>query len=94
MAARFPQLSRARLRALITEGALSQNGSPLTDASAKVRAGTTYLIRVPAPTPADPQPEAIPLAVLYQDPDLIVIDKPAGMAVHPAPGSPSGTLPA
>lgn len=87
----FPELSRARLQALIAEGRLSADGQPVTDASRKARAGT-YSLLIPPPAPADPEPEAIPLSILYEDEHLIVVDKPAGMAVHPAPGTPSGTL--
>ncbi len=87
----FPDLSRARLQALIGEGRLSLDGQPITDASRKAKAGT-YTLLVPPPTPAEPEPEAIPLTVLYEDAHLIVVDKPAGMAAHPAPGSLTGTL--
>ena len=86
-----PQLSRARLQALMAEGAVTRDGAPLADASAKAQPGR-YRIAVPPPTPAIPQPEAIPLAVLYEDAHLIVVDKPAGMSAHPAPGSERGTL--
>ena len=86
-----PQLSRARLQALMAEGAVSRGGGALTDASAKAAPGR-YRIAVPPPAPAIPQAEAIPLTVLYEDAHLIVVDKPAGMAAHPAPGSQSGTL--
>jgi 23S rRNA pseudouridine1911/1915/1917 synthase len=87
----FPDLSRARLQALIAEGRLSAEGQPVTDASRKAKAGT-YVLLVPPPIPADPEPEALPLTVLYEDAHLIVVDKPAGMAAHPAPGSLTGTL--
>ncbi len=87
----FPDLSRARLQALIGEGRLSLDGQPVADASRKARAGTYFLL-VPPPIPADPAPEDIPLVVLYEDAHLIVVDKPAGMAAHPAPGSLTGTL--
>ncbi len=87
----FPDLSRARLQALIGEGRVTLGGEPVTDASRKARAGT-YVLSVPPPAPADPEPEAIPLNVLYEDAHLIVVDKLAGMAVHPAPGTPNGTL--
>ncbi len=86
-----PQLSRARIQALMAEGAVSRSGAALADASAKALPGR-YRIAVPAPAPAVPQPEAIPLAVLFEDAHLIVVDKPAGMAAHPAPGSETGTL--
>lgn len=91
LAALLPDLSRARLQALIAEGRLALDGQLVTDASRKAKAGT-YILLVPPPIPADPEPEAIPLAVLYEDAHLIVVDKPAGMAVHPAPGSLTGTL--
>ncbi|MBS0361609.1 MAG: RluA family pseudouridine synthase, partial [Proteobacteria bacterium] len=86
-----PELSRARLQALIADGRVSRDGAPVTDASAKAQAGA-YRISVPPPVAAEPRPEAIPLTVLYEDAHLIVVDKPAGMAVHPAPGSETGTL--
>jgi len=86
-----PDLSRARIQALIAQGQVSLDGRALTSGSAKAQAGR-YEILVPAPTPAEPAPEAIPLTVLYEDAHLIVVDKPPGMAVHPAPGSETGTL--
>ena len=66
-------------------------GAPMTDASAKAQAGE-YRLRIPPPAPAEPLPEAIPLSVLFEDQYLIVVDKPPGMAAHPAPGSETGTL--
>ena len=87
----FPDLSRARLQALISEGRLTLDGETVSDASRKARAGT-YRLAVPPPAPADPEPEAIPLSILYEDAHLIVVDKAAGMAAHPAPGTYSGTL--
>ncbi len=86
-----PGLSRARLQALMAEGAVTFKGSVVTDASQKALAGD-YVLSVPAPTAAEPLPEAIPLNVLFEDAHLIVVDKPAGMAVHPAPGNETGTL--
>jgi 23S rRNA pseudouridine1911/1915/1917 synthase len=91
LASLVPELSRARLQALLAQGQVSLGGVALTDASAKAQAGD-YAILVPPPTPAEPQAEAIPLTVLFEDAHLIVVDKPAGMAVHPAPGSERGTL--
>nr|WP_295107689.1 RluA family pseudouridine synthase [uncultured Caulobacter sp.] len=87
----FPDLSRARLQALIGEGRLTLDGQPVTDASRKAKAGT-YTLVVPPPAPADPEPQALPLTILYEDEHLIVVDKAAGMAVHPGPGTPDGTL--
>ena len=91
LAEAIPDLSRARLQALMAEGRVTRAGAVLADPSAKARAGD-YEIAIPPPAPADPQPEAIPLTVLYEDAHLIVVDKPPGMAVHPAPGSETGTL--
>ena len=91
LAARWPEISRARLQALIAEGALSFAGQAVTDGSRKAQAGD-YRLLMPPPTPAEPEPEAIPLSVLFEDAHLIVVDKPAGMAAHPAPGCESGTL--
>jgi len=86
-----PELSRARIQALMAEGAVWRGAAAMTDASARPLAGR-YRIEIPPPAPATPQPEAIPLTVLYEDAHLIVVDKPAGMAAHPAPGSETGTL--
>ena len=87
----MPDLSRARIQALIADGAVSLGGAAATDSAARARAGV-YRIAIPPPMPAEPQPEPIPLSVLFEDPHLIVLDKPAGMAAHPAPGSERGTL--
>lgn len=87
----FPTLSRARLQALLAEGAVSKDGQVLTSGKAKATCGT-YTITLPPVSPAEPQPENIPLNVLYEDAHLIVINKPSGMAAHPAPGCESGTL--
>lgn len=91
LAEAFPTLSRARLQALLAEGTVSRDGQAVSSGSAKAQPGL-YVILLPPVAPADPQPEAIPLTVLFEDADLIVIDKPAGMAAHPAPGSETGTL--
>ncbi len=85
------ELSRGRIQALMAAGLVRRGGKPVTDASAKAQAGT-YEISIPPPAPAEPRPEAIPLTVLFEDGHLIVIDKPAGMAAHPGPGTESGTL--
>jgi len=91
LATRLPEMSRGRIQALMAEGRISRDGVPLTDASAKALPGD-YRLEIPAPAAAEPASEAIPLSVLFEDQYLIVIDKPPGMAVHPAPGSESGTL--
>ena len=92
LAAAAPELSRARLQALIAEGRVAAGAIPVLDPAAKAVAGLEYRICIPAPTDAVPRPQAIPLDVLYEDGDLIVVDKPAGMAAHPAPGTPDHTL--
>ena len=91
LAAGLADLSRGRIQALIAEGRVTRDGVPVTDGSAKAQAGT-YRLEIPPPTSAIPLPEAIPLTVLYEDAYLIVIDKPPGIAMHPAPGSETGTV--
>lgn len=88
----FPALSRSRLKILIEKGRVSVNGALITHVSAKVEAGATYAVMIPAPEPAEPQPEDIPLSILFEDAHVLVIDKPAGLSVHPAPGNWTGTL--
>ncbi|MEL7214640.1 MAG: pseudouridine synthase [Pseudomonadota bacterium] len=85
-------LSRSRLRGLIETGAVFGPDGPLENPSAKVAAGLVVVLDVPPPEDATPQPEDIPLDIAYEDDALIVVNKPAGMVVHPAPGAPSGTL--
>jgi 23S rRNA pseudouridine1911/1915/1917 synthase len=87
----LPEMSRSRVQALIAQGRVSRDGVPVADASSKALPGD-YRLEIPPPEAAEPAPQAIPLTVLFEDGYLIVIDKPAGMAVHPAPGSESGTL--
>jgi 23S rRNA pseudouridine1911/1915/1917 synthase len=87
----LPAFSRARLQALMGEGAITREGAPVTDPSARAAPGL-YRVIVPAARPAEPTAEDLALKVLFEDAHLIVIDKPAGMSAHPAPGSPSGTL--
>ena len=85
-------LSRSRVKSLIEQGLVRRDGRVLTEPSESVRAGATYELDVPAPTPATPQPQNIPFPILYEDADLIALDKPAGLVVHPAPGNEDGTL--
>ncbi|MFC7688843.1 RluA family pseudouridine synthase [Paeniroseomonas aquatica] len=85
-------LSRSRVKALIIEGAVSRDGVPMRDASEASRPGSTYAVRIPAAVAAIPLPQDIPLTILFEDRDLIVLDKPAGLVVHPAPGNQDGTL--
>ena len=86
----WPDLSRSRLKALIDEGAL-RGPRPLAP-SDKLREGEALELTLPPPAPATPKPQAIPLTILFEDDALLVIDKPAGLVVHPAPGHPDGTL--
>ncbi|WP_425284484.1 RluA family pseudouridine synthase [Aliiruegeria lutimaris] len=85
-------LSRSRLARLIEEGQVARGGTVLSNAKAKVAEGDVIEITLPAAAEVETVPEDIPLSIAYEDDVLIVIDKPAGMVVHPAPGSPSGTL--
>jgi 23S rRNA pseudouridine1911/1915/1917 synthase len=85
-------LSRSRVKALIEDNRATRDGAPLADPSETVRAGARYALDIPAPVAATPQPQAIPLTILFEDADLIVLDKPAGLVVHPAPGNLDGTL--
>ncbi len=95
LAAAVPEdaaLSRSRLMKMIAEGAVQRDGVAITDPRARVRAGEVYVLLLAPAVEIAAQPEDIALAVVWEDADLIVIDKPAGMVVHPAPGTPSGTL--
>ncbi|WP_408901774.1 RluA family pseudouridine synthase [Roseomonas gilardii] len=85
-------LSRSRVKALIEAGEARRDGQPVANPSEAVRPGVRYSLHVPPPEPATPQAQAIPLTILYEDPHLIVLDKPAGLVVHPAPGNLDGTL--
>lgn len=85
-------ISRTRLAKLIPAGAVRVNGAVTTDPKHKVAEGDAVTITVEEAAEVETLAEDIPLDILYEDDDLIVIDKPAGMVVHPAPGSPSGTL--
>lgn len=88
----WPDLSRSRVQGLIGAGKLTVDGAPVTHAKDKPRAGATYALTLPPPEPAAPQPERLPLNIVYEDEHLIVVDKASGMAMHPAPGSMRGTL--
>ncbi len=92
LAARIGTLSRSRVKALIEAGHASEAGRPFTDPSRPVQPGLTYSLAPPPPAPARPQPQAMALNILHEDADLIVLDKPAGLVVHPAPGNADGTL--
>ena len=92
---RLPELSRSRLKQLILSGqvaAASDNANVIRDPARKVKEGQTFVVILPEPDDARPQAQAIPLNIRFEDAHLIVIDKPAGLVVHPAPGNPDGTL--
>jgi 23S rRNA pseudouridine1911/1915/1917 synthase len=91
LAQALPDLSRSRVQALLEAGDVTLRGRHARTAE-KVRAGDKVVVRVPAPAPVGLVPEAIPLDVIYEDGDLLVVNKPAGLVVHPAPGHSSGTL--
>ena len=91
IARRCPELSRSQARRLIDEGLVSVNGRQAKP-SEGVTAGLSVNVTIPPPETIELAPEAIPLTIIYQDGDIIVLDKPAGLTVHPAPGHPSGTL--
>ncbi|MDM7946072.1 MAG: RluA family pseudouridine synthase [Oceanibaculum nanhaiense] len=92
LAARLGDLSRSRVKALIEQGMVAESEGPATDPSQKVKPGQCFTVTLPPPEAATPDAQDIPLTVVYEDDDLIVIDKPAGMVVHPAPGNPDSTL--
>lgn len=92
LAARVPELSRSRLKALILSGAVAANGETIKDPSQPVKPGASYCITVPETVPAEPVGQDIALDILFEDAQLIVINKPAGLVVHPAPGNPDRTL--
>lgn len=87
----LPELSRSQLKKLIEDGQVLLDGSP-AKAGGKLKGGETLIVNIPDPSPAEAISEDIPLTVLYEDRHLIVIDKPPGMVVHPAPGHYQGTL--
>lgn len=87
-------LSRSRIQSLIRAGAVSEqaSGDIVTDANRKVKPGTGFVVRVPAPAPSHLDAQELPLSILHEDDSLLVLDKPAGQAVHPAPGHRRDTL--
>jgi len=87
-----PALSRSRVQALIKQGAVGIGGKTVTETKHKLAAGDAVTVEVPEPEPAEPQGEAIPLDILYEDDALVVVNKPAGLVVHPGAGNWTGTL--
>jgi 23S rRNA pseudouridine1911/1915/1917 synthase len=91
IARRQPELSRSRVRHLVDEGLVTVDGKQVKP-SVKVNNGAVVTVSVPPPVEMELEPEEIPLNIIYQDENVIVVDKPAGLTVHPAPGHPRGTL--
>jgi 23S rRNA pseudouridine1911/1915/1917 synthase len=92
LSALLPEISRSRLQALIRSGQVSGPSGPIGNPGLKVKPAETFTVVVPPPEPAQPQGEIMPLAIAHEDAHLIVIDKPAGLVVHPAAGHAGGTL--
>jgi 23S rRNA pseudouridine1911/1915/1917 synthase len=92
LAARLPELSRSRHKALILAGRVAIDGATIRDPGHRVNAGATIRLELPPAEEAAPEPESIPLKVLFEDDEIIVIDKPAGLVVHPGAGNWTGTL--
>ena len=91
LAQRLPDLSRSRIQQLLEQGCILVEGKP-GKKNRRLTPGERILLDLPEPAEADPEPEEIPLDILFEDEDLLVINKPKGMVVHPAPGHESGTL--
>jgi 23S rRNA pseudouridine1911/1915/1917 synthase len=92
LAEALPQLSRARLQALMAEAALQVDGKPENDGSARKFAGRPFILTLPPARPDKAQPQDLALVIPYEDDHLLIVDKPAGLVVHPAAGHPDGTL--
>jgi 23S rRNA pseudouridine1911/1915/1917 synthase len=93
LAAALPSLTRSRVKSLIESRRVAlAGGATIEEPSRKVKTGERYIVDIPEPEPAEPLPQARDLEILHEDADLLVLDKPAGMVVHPAPGNPDNTL--
>ncbi len=92
LANRVPELSRSRIKALINAGQVTADGATITEPAYRVKPGQSFTVTVPPVAPAVPQGQAMALAIVHEDAHIIVIDKPAGLVVHPAPGNPDRTL--
>ncbi len=88
----YPDFSRSRIEGLVKAGYVTVNGAVAGKAGMKVSDDDEIVVELPPPVPAVPEPEDIPLSVVFEDDDLVVVDKPPGLVVHPAPGHHSGTL--
>ena len=92
LAATVPSLSRERLKELTKAGALTREGKQVRDPATKVKGDERFVLAVPDPVPAHNEPQEIPLPIVFEDEHLLVVDKPAGLVVHPAAGNRDGTL--
>jgi len=92
LASRLALLSRSRVKALIEEGRVTADGVTITNPSFRVKSGQIFVLDVPPPVDDTPAAQAMPLTIIYEDDELVVLDKPAGLVVHPAPGNPDRTL--
>jgi 23S rRNA pseudouridine1911/1915/1917 synthase len=92
LAMRLDELSRTRVKHLVEAGLVTVDGATVRDPSMRVRPGQSFVLTLPAAVDDTPVPQAMALAIVYEDPHLLVIDKPAGLVVHPAPGNPDRTL--
>lgn len=93
LAMALPQLTRSRVKALIESRRVAlADGRTIEEPSHKVKTGERFVVDIPEPEPAEPRAQAIDLDILYEDSDLLVLNKPAGLVVHPAPGNPDSTL--
>jgi 23S rRNA pseudouridine1911/1915/1917 synthase len=92
LATQCEDFSRSRIQGLIKAGRMTINGKECQRGTEKVKEGDVVALSIPPPVPAIPEPEAIPLNIIFEDEDIVVINKPAGLVVHPAPGHLTGTL--
>jgi 23S rRNA pseudouridine1911/1915/1917 synthase len=92
LAAQFSDLSRSRLKRLVEQGRVKLDGKPIADPAFKVKVGQVFTVALPAPESMTIEPQAMDLKILFEDEHVLVLDKPAGVVVHPAPGNPDRTL--
>jgi 23S rRNA pseudouridine1911/1915/1917 synthase len=92
LAAALPEMSRSRLQQLVREGCLRTDGAAIAEPSRRVKPGERFVLTVPPAADPTPRPETVPLEILFEDEHLVVLVKPAGTVVHPAPGHDDGTL--
>src|SRR5579872_4714606 len=92
LATRLTEMSRTRLKHLVETGGVTLDGATITDPSMRVKPGQAFVVALPAAVADRPLPQAMDLAIVFEDAHLVVLDKPAGLVVHPAPGNPDRTL--